>query len=331
MNKIDIRKRKNDNLTFGQYDYKGLAHWWVYNYGKGNTGGYYDGTPRMSALYNAIYSYKFMIAKMYPSQKGDSSPFILIANGNFSGTTQKHIRAVKNATAGMTVLGIQNIAPNTKEDHCNNLKKLYEEIVLSVGKFCRAKSDNKKKEYLDTYYKKRYTIVSYATYFKLRKHRFYKRAIAIADPSNKYSKEEFSAFRDKVVKIEEKERRKKDKEKRERHTKRVKEAESILQEWLKGGNRLPDEQYLSETYLRVKGAVVETTECACINLKSSIEALRKYKEGTLKKGDSISGFKFKGISDGYAQIGCHSVSMKEINRVLSMYRIWWERRNKKGV
>lgn len=308
---MDINKRSNDNLSVGSYDYDGLAHYWAYNYGRKSTAG-----DRMSVSGNSVYSYSTVIATMHPPISGGRPPFVLINTSDWGPTTSKHLNCVESSVSHMDHMRVDNANPRGKADHEHNLEVFFDTAMTASEKYARARSEWSINNHLRTYYRMIDNAKMYASYFKLRNNKFYKRLMELPDPSGEHSVEALKELKDKMEKAEQAANSKRLREIRKRDKELADKADTELQEWLKGANKVPNSRYLKQVYIRVKGAVVQTTEHASISLKACIAAYTKYNAGTLKQGDDISGFTFGGVQNGIAGIGCHRVPMTEIERLL---------------
>jgi len=309
--RININKRKNDNLSVGQYDYDGLAHYWVYNYDYKSTAG-----DRMSISGNIVYSYRTVVAKMFQPRTVTSTPFVLISTSQWGPTTSKQLNCIESSVSHMEYMRVDTPNPSNKADHERNLEIMFNTAMEAIGKYQRARSDWSKNSWLRKFYEMLDNTTIYGEYFKLKNTKWYKRTLTLPDPSGEHSAEQLQEIKDKMEKSERAEKAKRLREVRKKDKKLADQADADLKEWLHGAQKMPNSRYLDKVYLRVNGAVVETTEHASISLKSCIEAYRSHKAGKLKGGDDISGFTFKGIIDGIAHIGCHRVPMSEIERLL---------------
>ncbi len=311
MRKKNINHRVGKELTVGSYDYDGLAHYWAYNYGYKSTGG-----SRMSTSGNLLYSYSAVVATMHPPIRAGATPFVLININKWTPTTARHLDCVESAVSHMDHMRVDDANPDGKSDHDRNLKVMFDTAMTASEKYARARSEWSINSHLRTYYTMVSNAKMYAQYFKMRNNKYYKRLLELPDPSGEHSVEELKLIKDKMDKAEKAEEAKRIRDIRKQDKENTDRADADLQEWLKGAKKMPNSHYLSQVYIRVKGAVVETTESASISLKSCVVAFLKHKDGKLKQGDDISGFTFGGVHEGIAHIGCHHVPMKEIERLL---------------
>jgi len=309
--KIDISKRSNKYLSVGAYDYDGLAHWWAYNYGHKSTA-----SDRMSTSGNLVYSYQTVVAKMFPPKEAGSPPMVLIAGGSWSPTTSKHINCISSSVSHMNRMRVSECNPGGKSDHKDNLVDLFRSALDASKSYPRARVEHSKEGHLRRFHDAIRTASSYAEYFKLKNTKEYKAIMQLPDPSGAESKEELQQILDKIEKSKKAAKAKKLRDMRKQDIENAEKADRDLKEWLSGANNMPNQRYLDGVYIRIKGAVIETTAHASISLKSCISAFRKYEKGTLKIGDDISGFDFRGIDDGIAKVGCHDVPMKRIELLL---------------
>ena len=103
--KYSINSRENSDQTVGSYDYEGLCHYFIYNYGRKDTA-----SNRMSCTYNYIYSYNQVIAQMLERQKKDDTPVLLISSISYSSTTAKLQHLIR---ANYTIGDMKLNAPKT--------------------------------------------------------------------------------------------------------------------------------------------------------------------------------------------------------------------------
>jgi len=73
--------------------------------------------------------------------------------------------------------------------------------------------------------------------------------------------------------------------------------------WLKGHNK--------DTYLRSDGETVTTSR----GIKLPIDVYRRYKSMLPNLGREVLGYRVNSVTDKYVTIGCHNISIKEINNI----------------
>jgi len=309
-----IADRENKYQSVGDYDYNGLCHWWSSNFGRKETA-----YGRMSCSENTIYSYNSAIGHMYETPKWESfyRPLVLIRDyDGATKTTKNQTMSLLDATSHMIQIIVPYVIPDGPYKHIKNLEFFLKKAFNSIEKYNKARSFNSKERYKQEFCEAKKSSEIYAKYFKQRNELAYKEIMKLKEPQEEDSYDTLSfvenEFKKKTILAAQ---RKKNAEEKEKKLKKEK-AHKDLEAWLKGEDVTPNSMYLDDTYLRIKGAVIETTRGAQISLKSCISAFKKYKAGTLEIGDEISGFTFNGVSNGVAKIGCHNVSMESINRLL---------------
>lgn len=301
MKRKDITKRENKDLKVGTYDYEGLSHWWIYNYGYKSTA-----NNRMHCTRNTMYSYNTAIAVMVDKNT------ILLSNRSYSNTTAKHIYAIKNAANHMTILKVNDVEANNKSSHIKNLEESYELILDIAGKSVRARSDYMKDHHLACYYNLITTAKQYAKLFKIRTSSIYKKIAKLKEPNKDELK--IILLKDEQNKI--KNIAKKLKQRKIEQAKQFDKAQKDLLNWLKGGPIYPNSNYLDKTYIRINGDLIETTQYARASLKACKIAYKKFKTGALKIGESVSGFEFRGTDKNNIGIGCHTIELNQIEQLL---------------
>jgi len=278
-----IKDRVNKDLKVGSYDYNGLSHWFVYNYGHKSTA-----NGRMSCDGNAAYSYRTKITQMYDVPKGYNEPFILISGDTWSNTTTTHIGAIRNASRHLNQIEVSYVGPYNIEKHRVNLQFFYNKMIEAIKKYKRARTEWSKNRWNIQYYKALKDCELYADLFKIRREKLYKAIQKLPTIDDKLASQTVAEIEAKLKKQVEAKELKRRKALIVANKEKAKQAKVDLDNWLKGGNTIPNAQYLDKVYIRIKGAFIETTERATISLKSCIEAYKKYEAGTLKVGDNIS-------------------------------------------
>jgi hypothetical protein len=305
-------------LSPGSYDYKGLAHWWAYNFGYKSTGGEVDGVPRMSIKGNWVYSFDTVIARMFDPPKGHSLPLVLIRQDDISNTTRKHKGAVFSAVHHMNVIYVQNPDPYLKGEHRANLSAMLSDIYINADLYSRAKS--RKNEYLQAISARIDDAKLYAEVFKLRSSKEYKSILAFEESATsdldtlvKKSKKEMEAAKRRREKERAAKLAKKEQEKAEQAQEELKLWLNFEREYFHGG------RYLPEVRLRVGNGLIETTNGASIPFREAKIAMKRFEAGKLSEGMHVGPYRFGGVDeDGYARIGCHTIKMEEIRKALSM-------------
>jgi hypothetical protein len=68
-----------------------------------------------------------------------------------------------------------------------------------------------------------------------------------------------------------------------------------------------------ETYLRIKGDVVETSRGAEVPLKLAVAFYKRLSAGTACAGMHVGAFGYSGLDAGMVTIGCHKIALKEMS------------------
>jgi len=106
--------------------------------------------------------------------------------------------------------------------------------------------------------------------------------------------------------------REKEKEKR-----RIEKAKEKLNNWLKGENIR--DLYNLPIHLRLKNNVIETTKGAIIPLFDGLQLLKKIKNSENVHGLKVGNYIVNGFSNDVLQVGCHKISLEQINLFESTY------------
>lgn len=309
-------------------DYEDLGHWWAYNNGykgvskisKSNAqqGVFGEGGYRMLAKYEYVYSYDTIIAKMLDGRIKKDLPVVLLDATNSSATTEKHKSAVYNACKHMNVIRVNNVLANSKEAHIRNIVSMQNKILMKVKSYLSRKRDSTREMDLAEL---RFLVANanaYALRFGLSKNKYIKainKIPLVMDESSSSVMMSIVELNDKFLK--EQSALKKAANLKEYNAK-AKIAKAKLESWKAGAAERPDMTFLEGIYLRVIDGKIESTQGSRVGLSDAIRAYSKYKKGELKRGEVVGGFTFMGVDkDKIAKIGCHSIPIQEIEKVLS--------------
>ena len=227
-----------------------------------------------------IYSYggHFPIAV-----RRDDGAFILTTR-NYSNTTSKHISNVWNSIpTGAKV--VRCYYPSAQYKH-SNIDKWQVDIDTQLDKMSRAK---KPAMYVNEVLRLVAQAQAYCDYFKRD------------NPFSKYYTMDFGVKADELKAIN---KAKADADKKE-NADRLEKWRSFETNdlWLKGAS--------SDTYLRSDGENVYTSR----GIKLPIDVYRRYKLMLPNLPYDVLGYRVNSVTDKYVTIGCHKISMKEINSI----------------
>lgn len=311
---MNINKRKSQHkMSVGTYSYDELAHWWVYNYGIESTA-----SDRMSVKHNTVYSYSTPIAKMLPPRKGSKEPVIMLSKLNdWSNTAKRHIEVVERACHHLEIIEVFALT-----QHSKTLEKYtYEQRELAYS-YSKKRKEWTREAVLIEMQQNNLNVERLASYFKLKRSKEYKAFKKILLPTSSNFQEALDLDR-RIAEaskrtLERAFKRKQVKQKKETEEKIIKAKEN-LPKWLNGENVSVNTSILNlYPKLRINGDMIETTNGGTLPLKIARIFFKKYQEGKLKEGQHISSYMFKGVSNDIATIGCHSIELIEIERVLNV-------------
>jgi len=112
----------------------------------------------------------------------------------------------------------------------------------------------------------------------------------------------------------------KEREREKREARAIAKAAEDVSKWRSGGPLVESVRALRPMILRVRGAVVETSDGASVPLSHALLLLKKIENGTAKAGDRIGHFSLTsvyGSDDIRVRIGCHDIALSEAKAVLS--------------
>ena len=92
----------------------------------------------------------------------------------------------------------------------------------------------------------------------------------------------------------------------------------LLEEWTAGTTDSHPSHWLLPTRLRITGDTLETSRGATVPLAVARRAYRKWVAGKNVTGTSVGGFTVKSVGDVLAVIGCHTIAVEELHRVLAL-------------
>ena len=238
---------------------------------------------------NAIYSYgsHFCIAKF----QNDGVLFFTLRG--YSNSTAKQISLVNHATNHKNKI----FCAYPEGTHAQNFEYWANEVSYILDKFKRANKPEKYILELETI--KKYAQI-YADYFNISLPANLEIALSITNKSEilEYMNKKAEAIRY-AKEIEDKERKLK--------------AAKDLKEWRKfeRGNLYYRDGW---DYLRKDAEVFQTSQGVKIPLEIGVRFYNNL--NNLKVGDKLLGFEVSEITKQFLRIGCHKISLKEINAIV---------------
>ncbi len=299
----------------GSYDYSGLAHWWVYNYGVRSTG-----SGRMTADGNQISSYSTVIATLFDPNRtvfNNGNNLILISNYNYSVTTAKHLSKIKEASYHLNVLYVGNPDPGGRTDHISNMRNYLFNLEELAESYLKRRADSTRERDAKSMGTLRFSAIKYGEYFKLKNIKEYNQIIKFPMPDNdNFEEKVISSAKDRMISGAKEKKRKANKAKKANEDMAKKEGEKLIL-WLRGEKVYVSDKYLDKIYMRVMGDYIETTGGAKIRLKDAGKAYARFTVGKLSVGMHIGEYTFGGIDeDNNAHIGCHTLPLSDIAKLL---------------
>ena len=281
-----------------------LAHVWT-------TGSQEEGRNANGSFYfvgDVIYSYgaHFPIAKKLDRNR------VLVTSRGYSNTTAKHISLVLRAIPRDWQMSVvDDVLPQSKEDHKKNLNDIVKRIFHAAGKYRRAR--NSKEYWGQTIYNEVIFLFRYRDWFKCG--RLPKVVREMPKPRNPYDL--VGVFR--VLDVEYKERTeaerkaeaKRKREEKKKREERKKRLFSYVDDW-RNSKPIPVSLYDLPVMLRVnqKGDRIETSHGATVLLRSARALWLSVCSGRLL--EKIDGFDCMSFADGVLTIGCHKIPVDEI-------------------
>lgn len=213
----------------------------------------------------------------------DDGAFILTTQG-YSNTTSKHISKVWNSIPTGAKI-IRCYYPSEQYKH-SNIEKWQADIDTLLDKMSRAK---KPAIYVSEVLRLVAQAQSYCDYFQRD------------NPLSIYYTMDFGVKADELKAIN-KAKADADKKKNEDRLEKWRSFETN-DLWLKGAS--------SDTYLRSDGENVYTSR----GIKLPIDVYRRYKLMLPNLPNEVLGYRVNSVTDKYVTIGCHKISIKEINSI----------------
>ena len=237
----------------------------------------------------SLYSYgsHFCIAKFIGEQT------LLFTERGYSNTTAKHISLSESATSHLEK--IYCAYPN--KEHADNFNFW---LIKAENTAQNLKTARKPEKYISELHNIRARAEKYATFFGIEV------PLTLAQVLSVTEKAEIATYFEQKHAILEAEKKRKEKEQAKAH----KEA---LSKWRKFEQR---SLYLRNgfDYLRKDAETLETSQGVKLPLEV---AERYYKQlNALKVGDKILNYTISEINKAFIAIGCHKISLKEIESVM---------------
>jgi hypothetical protein len=227
-----------------------------------------------------IYSY----GNHFPIAVRMDDGTFLLTTLTYSNTTSKHVRKVwSSIPVGAKVIRCYD--PSSEYKH-SNIDKWQSEIDTQLDKMSRAK---KPAMYVNEVLRLVSQAQAYCDYF------------GKDNPFSKYYSMDFGVKADELKAINKAKADADKKENEERLNKwRNFETNDL---WLKGAT--------TETYLRSDGENVYTSR----GIKLPIDVYRRYKLMLPNLPSEVLGYRVNSVTDKHVTIGCHKISIKEINNI----------------
>jgi len=310
---MSIKERENKNIGVGSYDYSGLAHWWIYNYGFRSTAG-----GRMSVTGNYVSSYNTPIAVMMEPMKKKHGPAVFITDIDYSNTTKKHKWAVESAASHLPVMHVIELDFHDDDwplsTHCKNIewfKKKYNKYALKALRARKNSSFTRWKRLAeDTLLESAY----YFKYFKLGRHKecrrfksFFKKEMgtSITEASKEFIEKIKSQFpEDRYLAASTSSKKKRE------HNKKY------LQKWLNGEDVKLYTDVMEEKRVRYRNGKIEATSGLYVKADTAVMAYNAIGLGKIKPGANIGGYVYGGFSSRKLKIGCHSLPLDDVRKAV---------------
>tara|TARA_Y100000310_G_scaffold333826_1_gene412188 strand:- start:969 stop:1850 length:882 start_codon:yes stop_codon:yes gene_type:complete len=253
---------------------------------------------------NIIYSYGYH----FPIAKHINENIILFTSKDYSSSTGKHKSHVRNAIPhDKKVFTVPNV--NIYNDrsniglHTDNIKYYISEIKYNLNK---SKSAWKyKTHYLKNVLKIQSELKEYLNLFKVKSKLSYsikKQLESVLNSDNSEILDIIQAENKKQAEIEKK-----------NELKQAEKLKELLPKWR--NNKIYSLPYSKTQYLRLINEIVETS----LHVKISIETFKKYysmiKNNISLIGENIDNFKVINHTDNLLTVGCHKITINEINYI----------------
>ena len=280
-----------------------LAHVWT-------TGNQDEGRNANGSFYfvgDVIYSY----GSHFPIAKKIGGKRVLVTSRGYSNTTAKHISLVLRAIPSDWEMSVvDDVLPESREDHQDNLNDIVKRIFHAAGKYRRAR--NSKECWQKTIYREVAFLSRYRSWFKCGNlPKIVKQVLSLEDGDLP------ELFR--VLDVEYKERTeaerkaeaKRKREEKKKREERKKRLFSYVDDW-RNSKPIPVSLYDLPVMLRVnqKGDRIETSHGATVLLRSARALWLSVCSGRLL--EKIDGFDCMSFADGVLTIGCHKIPVDEI-------------------
>jgi hypothetical protein len=241
--------------------------------------------------HNMIFSYgeHFCIAR-HVSEKT-----LLFTERSYSNTTSKHIAHVRNAANHINKI----FCYNPSGTHTENFRYWIDEAEFNIIKLKRA---NKPVIYLNNLDSIKNKAESYANFFNIEIPQQLKKALEITEKAQIL---EYLEQKDAYIKAEKKRKEKQAKKEHERALKKWRNFESYSL-YLRDGYdylRYNKEKQRFETSQRIE-----------IPLQLGLKLYDKIKNGI--KFEKVLDYTVKEINKNFVEIGCHKITIKEINKII---------------
>jgi hypothetical protein len=237
-----------------------------------------------------IYSYghHFCIAKHYNGE-------LLFTLRSYSNTTSKHIAHVRNASSHINKI----YCYNPSGTHAENFRYWINEAEFNIDKLKRA---NKPVIYLNNLDSIKNKAESYANFFNIEIPQQLKKALEITEKAQIL---EYLEQKDAYIKAE---KERKEKQAKKEHTRALKKWRNFESYSL----------YLRDgyDYLRYNKEKqrFETSQRIEIPLALGLKLYDKIKNGI--QFDKILDYSVQEINKTFIQVGCHKITIKEINQII---------------
>lgn len=238
-----------------------------------------------------IYSYgsHFVIAKFYNDFN------LLFTERGYSNTTSKHINHVRNASSHINKI----FCAYPDGSHEQNFSYWINEAEINIDKLKRA---NKPIIYLTELDRIKDKAQKYSDLFNIPVNEHLTSILAITD---KEQAKEYESKKQAYLKAE---KERKEKELKKRHAKELKEWRNFEKQSLYFRNGFDYLRYNKEKQR------FETSQQIEIPLALGLKLYEKIKNGV--QFEKVLDYSVKEINKTFIQVGCHKITIKEINTIL---------------
>lgn len=270
-----------------------LCHVWAQrnqDHGRGNSM-FFEG--------NIIYSYgkHFTAGVIHNTKKGRIT---LINSCNYSNTTIKHLRSIRNAVNGlMPSFNVPNpLNLMAEENHLHLSNPLFELFDRTLSNRTKA----------------------YGEYLKSSIFAHLKELNEFEKLTNRLETKLDADFLEIILKIESIKDKNEVKKANEKNKFHLEIGPKVLQDWIEGVNAKPHHSYLAtlkHDIIRVRGDQVETIRGAKVELRYALRLLKKIEQKEKVNGERIGYYTVdKLLSKGQIKIGCHVIDLKQAKQAL---------------